>query len=427
MQSRMVFAFPPLGRQVWMAATGVVVIVYLVNFFTPFRLTNDTVRYFALLEDEQGTWPAAFGQPKDFLPLGYVFFLRVLSWLRLLNPFGIALFQLLYLAGSLHFIKKLFGASLNTWLFVSLTLLNWTAIKFVMTPLSEVQFLFFSCATIYCYQRFTETGAWRPLVLALVLCVIAFLTRTAGIVLFATLTLSFLISNRGALTNWLRQHVAVSLAGGIGLLSGLAFLVTRSKFITYMGYFWRPLVQDRSLFFTRNLRLHLMDWAELFINSPVSKVQGLFSPKLAGAIYLLAGLSFLGALLWLLAKHRSRIPLVVTVYLVLYLALIFNWPFYEARFFFPIMPLVLAVYLLHFVTASRLQQRVGVAFLCYYLLAGIFVLVYYTRLSLDKEFMMKRHDAGKWQTEYGYLFSGRPVSDSTQVDLKALYILRKYN
>ena len=427
MQSRMVFTFPRLGRQVWMAAAGVVVIVYLINFFTPFRLTNDTVRYFALLEDRQGTWPAAFGQPKDFLPLGYVFFLELLSWLRVLNPFGIALFQLLYLAGSLYFIKKLFGASLNTWLFALLTLLNWTTIKLVMTPLSELQFLFFSCATIYSYQRFTETRTWWQLALTILLCGMSFLTRTAGIVLFVTLILSFLLSNRGVLITWLRQHLAVALAGGIGLLAGLAFLVTRPKFIIYMGYFWRPLVQDRGLFFTRNLRLHLMDWAELFINSPLSKVEKLVSPTLAGIIYLLAGLFFLGGLLWLLAKHRARIPLVVTVYLVLYLALIFNWPFYEARFFFPILPLVFAVFLLHFATASRLEQRAGLAFLCYYLLAGIFVMVYYSRLSLDKEFMMKRHDAGKWQTEYGYLFNGRPVSDSTAVDLKALYILRKYN
>ncbi|WP_276479408.1 hypothetical protein [Paraflavitalea pollutisoli] len=427
MQLKVDFAFPRLNRQVWMAATGVVVVVYLLDFFTPFRLTNDTVRYFALLEQRLGTWPASFGSSNDFLPYGYVFFLEGLARLHILTPFTIALCQLLYLGGSLYFIKKLFGTSINTWLFACLTLLNWTTIKLVMTPLSELQFLFFTSAALYSYHRFLHNKRPAQLVLTVVLCLIAFVTRTAGIVLIAALLLSFLVSHRQALTGGLRQRPLMSGLVLITLLAGLALLVTRPKFITYLGYFWRPLATDGGSFFAGNLRLHAMDLAELFINTPYSKVAWLIAPSVAGAVYLVTGLLFLGILIWCLIKHRTRIPLFISFYLVLYLLLIFNWPFFEARFFFPILPFMLAVYLQHLGQSSIFQRRLAAVYLTGYVLMGVFVMAYYSRLSYDRDFMKQRHDAGIWEKEYDYLFSGRAVDDGVTVNQKALYILRKYN
>lgn len=427
MQSRIDFTFPRLTRQVWMAATGVVVIVYLVNFFTPFRLTNDTVRYFALLEERLGTWPDAFGHTNDFLPYGYVFFLEGLARLHLLSPFSIAFCQLLYLAGSLFFIKKLFGPSINTWLFTCLTLLNWTTIKLVMTPLSELQFLFFTSASLYSYQRFLQNKKPGLLILTIILCLVAFITRTAGIVLIVALLLSFVLSNRQYVSGWIKQRPLVSLLSLVVLVAGMAFLVTRPKFITYLGYFWKPLSQDGGSFFAHNLRLHAMDLAELFINTPYSKVAMQITPAVAGAAYLVTGLLFPGLLIWCLIKHRTRIPVAISVYLILYLALIFNWPFFEARFFFPILPLMLAVYLLHLAQSTNLQRRFAAVYLTGYVLMGAFVMGYYSRLSYDRDFMKKKHDAGIWEKEYDYLFSGRAVTDSTAINRQALYILRKYN
>lgn len=427
MLSRIDLAFLRINRQAWVAATGVVVVVYLINCFTPFRLTNDTVRYFALMEDRLGTWPDSFGQPTDFLPVGYVYFLEILARLHLLSPFSIAFCQLLYLAGSLYFIRQLFGAAINTWLFAFLVLLNWTTIKLVMTPLSELQFLFFSSATLYAHQRFLQNKRLAQLGLTILLSLLAFVTRTAGIVLIAALVLSFVLSQRKVITGWLRQRPVVSVGALIALLAGITVLVTQPKFITYFGYFWRPLTRDGGSFFVNNLRLHCMDFAELFINTPYSKVAMLSASPVAAIAYLLTGLLFLCLLLWCLVKHRARIPGSVSVYLVLYLVVIFNWPFFEARFFFPILPLMLAVFLLHLQQVARQQRLLAAAWLTCYVIVGVFVMAYYSRLSLEKDFMRKRHDAGLWKAEYDYLFSGRPVEDSTTVNQKALYILRKYN
>lgn len=414
-------------RRIWIVSTAILLVYYFVICFTPFRLTNDTVRYFALLEDFQGTWPAAFEKPRDFLPYGYVYFLAGLSKLHLLTPFGIAFFQLLYLCGSLYFVKKLFGASLNTWPFVFFTLLNWTTVKFAITPLSEMQFLFFSTATLYCYQLFmTQKKVWL-LGLTIVLCFICFITRTAGVALVLALLISFLISIRSSVAARLRQQPLYAAMVVLVLCLLLGFLVTRPKFITYLSYFFNPLVQDPFAFFSRNLRLHCTDWAELFINIPLSKTSFLISPAIAGFLYVLTGIFFLGWVAYRLISHRTLIPLPVIVYLIIYILLIFNWPFFEARFWFPLLPFIAAILLQRSRTGHGWYAKVGAGYALYYVATGFFVVGYYARLSFDQEYLMRKHDAGKWQVEYEAHFGIRQPADPSRVNQKALYILHKYD
>ncbi len=411
----------------WLGVIGIILIVYLANCFTPLRLTNDTVRYFTLVEDMKGEWPADFGQPHDFLPYGYVYFLAGLSYVHLLNSFGIAFFQLLYLCGSLYFIIRLFGVSIKVWPFVFFTLLNWTTFKYVMTPLSEMQFLFFSTAALFFYQRFMDQRKVWLLFVTVILCFVCFITRTAGIALILALLSSFLISIRKSLVQKVRAYPVYGVVGIALVGTLLVFLLTRPKVITYFSYFFGPLFQDPVHFFVRNIRWHLTDWAELFINVPVSKTGFLISKGLAELFYMLAGLFFGGVLMTRLVRNRRLIPLPVTVYVIIYSVLIFNWPFSEARFWFPLVPFLAAILLQHKPKDKTWLRNAWVTYAMYYVVTGVFVLGYYTRISFDREYLMKRHDAGKWQHEYEVHFGRRKSTDAVELNKKALYILDKYD
>ncbi|HEU4633059.1 MAG TPA: hypothetical protein VFS22_03685 [Flavisolibacter sp.] len=141
----------------------------------------------------------------------------------------------------------------------------------------------------------------------------------------------------------------------------------------------------------------------------------------------MAGLIFLIIVLRRVFSKKFSIPLHIRIYLTGYILLIFNWPFFEARFWFPILPLLAAILLLPKNTARPQLFRPAVSlYKLYYVLTGIFVMSYYTWLSTHKEALVKRHDAGKWQREYRMHFFNETPADSTY-DKRAFYLLEKYD
>jgi hypothetical protein len=409
----------------WTLFAVIIGLAYIITSFSPLRLTNDTVRYFTLLETQLGTWPTEFGKVDDFLPWGYVYFLVGLERLHILLPWVICFFQILYLTGSLYFVKRLFGPTLQTAPFVCFVLLSWAILKFTITPLSEIQFLFFSTGSI-CYYQLFITGR-RPvhLVLLIIFCGMGILTRTAGIALLTALLLSFLISTKKQWLFWLKQHLVLTLCIVLTMIALLTFIVIQPKVITYLAYFFRPLTRDPGAFVTRNIRLHLIDWAELFLNIPYSKTGFLLPDLWRGLLYILAGLFFL----WLVGRKmlakKANIPLPVKVYVMIYALLIFNWPFFEARFWLPLIPFIAAI-LLRQEQGSR-SIKAAVLYAGFYLLSGVFVLGYYIDLSFDRQALVNKHDAGKWKQEYEYHFGINNKVDSATMNFKALYLLEKYN
>lgn len=401
---------------------GLLAIIYFLNCFTPLRLTNDTVRYFAIKEITEGTWPSAFGGKNDFLPLGYVYFLKALSKAGILHSFTICFLQLLFLAGSLNYVRKIFAPLVPVFVLIIFTLLNWTTMKLTITPLSELQFLFFTTGTLYYFHRFNQSKKISWLLATIIFCVLAVFTRTAGALLAIALLISLVIENRQYLLSSAKKRT-IFIGFILVIAAGLVFLFTQEKFIRYIGYFTRPLTRDPSAFFTNNIRRHLQDWAELFINIPLSKNTFV---TFISVLYLLAGIFFLWLVLRRIFSKKFPIPLHIRIYIIGYIVLIFNWPFFEARFWFPILPLLIAILLLPKMAAQPLFKPISSLYKLYYVLSGIFVLSYYTWLSYNKEAMIKRHDAGKWEREYRAHFFNEQPTDSTY-DKRALYILEEYD
>jgi hypothetical protein len=398
---------------------GMLAIVYFINCFTPLRLTNDTLRYFAIMERMDGTWPAEFGAYNDFLPMGYVYFLMALAKLHILHSFTICLLQLLFLAGSLNYVRKLFGPSVPVWTLIIFSLLNWTTIKLTITPLSEMQFLFFTTGTLYYFQKLKESKKFGFLVATILFCTLAIWTRTAGVVLLIALLATLLINNWRRFS---RNKIPLIIAGVI-VVAGFILLFTQPKFTRYLGYFFKPLADDPASFFYKNITRHFRDWAELFINIPFSKVNVEVVPIL---IYLPVGILTMSYVVRRLLMKKFPIPFHVRIYFIGYILLIFNWPFYEARFWFPVLPLAFAVMLLPKQAPNFTVKYWKVFLKAYYAIIGFLVLGYYTALSYSKTGIAEKHDAGLWKKEYRIHFFNEKPAHSVY-NKKALYILDKYD
>lgn len=115
---------------------------FFLNCFSPLRLHYDMLRYFAIKDCIESKCPPG-ADPNDYMPYGYTALLLVLSKLGILRSFSIVCINCLYLFFGLYFVRRIFSYIRSPYFLFFLVLLNWTVIKFVTHPLSELQYLFF--------------------------------------------------------------------------------------------------------------------------------------------------------------------------------------------------------------------------------------------------------------------------------------------
>jgi hypothetical protein len=385
--------------------------IYLLNCFTPLRLTHDSIRYLLLEEWMERGFPLGTWVDKDFLPYGYSAILFILSKLQLFHSFFIALTNLLYLTASLWFINRIFGWFLNAWLWLVFVLLSWLTIKLTITPLSEMQYLFLSSGSIYFYQTYRADRRPWFLIWAILFFAAAMVTRTVAITLFIALIASLVHENR---RNWSigRLRTKFIFAGLLTAFVSILYFSRPLRINDYLRYFsYRLLGNGPSAFFL-NMERHLtLDWPDVFVNTPISKIT--FIPvSLLGLLFFALGSILLGWILFILIAGKMKAPVFVRYYLLVYILVIFNWPYHESRFWLPILPMLFAGMFQTPIPANRLVRALVFAGKCGYIAAGIFAMSYYTYTSFNKRALATKQDAGDWQKEYETHFFGKPVKDS---------------
>ncbi|HEX2684243.1 MAG TPA: hypothetical protein VHL77_09935, partial [Ferruginibacter sp.] len=305
--------------------------VYIANCFTPLRLTNDTVRYITIKEWMEAGKPADHPAANEFLPYGYVWFLLILSKLGIAKSVVISFIQLLYFFGSVWFIKKIFGSEIKGWQLLALCMLSWASMKFVITPLSEMQFLFFSMGALYFFK--SSKFVW-----AIIFTAAAMLTRTIGFVLIIAFVLGLFWRKRQAIGSFISKNKLI-IAGSAAVLAVLFFLFDGfgiERYLTNHSYYFQPLFSDPLGFFLNNFKSHLIDWSALVLNAPAPRI-AMFGTALKDAVYLIAGIISFAVLLFLLLKNEDIAP-EIKAYLLCYSLIIFIWPLSEPRLWLPIFP-----------------------------------------------------------------------------------------
>ncbi|WP_130542355.1 hypothetical protein [Pseudobacter ginsenosidimutans] len=332
------------------------------------------------------------------------------------------------LVGSLYFLRKLFSAKRHFIWMIVLLLLNWNTIKFTLTPLSEMQFLFLSAGCLYFYSAFGETRKKWYLLFSIIFCVLAIYTRTAGMSLGLALVLTPLLENGKKILTLIRSNKLIAFGIALGISAIFVFQINQYGVLKYLNYYRVSGEQNPLIILLTTCWMHIQEIGELFINIPQSKAVTVVPPVVAMILYTIAGLLFLCLLAKAIFSKKLEIPSVVRVYLFIYFLMICCWPFFEVRFWFPVFPLMLMVILAQVNSAglNAMWMSLRNFYLGAYFLTGIFSISYYSWLSFNREAMAEHHDAGLWKKQYRAHFFGEPFKRGMFED-DAIYILDKYD
>ena len=106
----------------------------------------------------------------------------------------------------------------------------------------------------------------------------------------------------------------------------------------------------------------------------------------------------------------------------------FNWPFYDPRFWVPVVPLIAVVATRISFTGALWRRVVTGGWLVVYLLLGLVSIGYYTYTSVSAETMARTQANGVYRNEYETIIFGKPLSDTAkQIDPAALEVIRRYD
>jgi hypothetical protein len=400
--------------------------IYLVNCLTPLRLCVDTIRYFGIKDCIEFGCDPNSDAAKDYMPYGYTMLLILLSKLGILRSFSIVLINCAYLFGSIFLIMKMAGLTTRKWTVAVLILLNWTIIKFVTHPLSEMQYLFFSIASLYFFRQFDASRKAGPLVLAFLAGILAFLTRSVGIALFAALIAGLL---------WIYRKQVIDILTKNKLLIGILVLLVIGVVIFsrllglnhYSGVMSNQFQKGLTRFSI--IHWHFREWGEIGTNASIAKAAHYFPGHTGEVFFVGMGILLLVLFYYALFFRKNTVPDIAKIYLLFYTLLMFNWPFYDPRFWVPVLPLIIAVAV---EAVAEMKNRVGkivaILFLASYAAMGIGAVGYLTYTSLHKEAFARSQANGVYRNEYETRFYGHPLSDTARkIDPLAMNILNRYN
>ena len=122
------------------------------------------------------------------------------------------------------------------------------------------------------------------------------------------------------------------------------------------------------------LSFRLTEFGELFVNLPMSKTptEVHFMVPWIGLILLLL------TLFGLATKRREIGP--TEIFLVCYLGIMFAWPYYDPKFWLPVIPLLTAYSVLA-VKKLKLQNSVVTIYCTIFAIIGLVAILYSTRIS----------------------------------------------
>jgi hypothetical protein len=290
-----------------------------------------------------------------------------------------------------------------------------------------MQYLFFSMASIYFFYGYTKTKKLLSLLLALGFGGIAFVTRSVGVALAAALVVSLIWQYRKELIQLIQKNKIIT-GLGVVIVIGVAFFSKQLGLNHYTGVFTKQF--DEGLGLSTILQWHFIEWAELSFNTSSVKLLPYLPASVGKWLFVLAGIIFFAGFVYLLFFRKSNIPFIIKAYLFFYSLLMFTWPFYDPRFWVPVVPLIIAIIIKSPTAFSRpvIVKRLAFVFVAAYTLLGLLSVGYMTYTSLNKEVFARTQANGVYRNEYETVFFGKPQSDTARlVNSTTIHVLERYN
>ena len=305
-----------------------------------------------------------------------------------------------------------------------LIMLSFVLVKHMTLPLTDVSFLgLFTLAVLLISRVRDEEGKmkWKWLGLALLLTVAATTVRTAGVALLPAFAWVVGLPLLAGIDKFRKKHAIVLWSSLFGLLLfGLAsgFFISKTQYFAEMkSVYFHDGVSGRLL---KNLIGHTTDMGEIGINMPAAKAPASLKPVIPLAGVLLIGIILRGV--WL----RRRFFGVLEITLLTYGGLIFVWPYLDARFWLPALPLFTGFIALALVDAAKTQifKFAGIALCVWFVVAGSAALAYSTRISLAGNRFAEVYGDGSLRPTYRAAFSGKTNGVE---NTEAIFLLKRYD
>ena len=393
------------------AILGISLSLYLLQVFTPLRLTSDGIAYLSLAKSAITMMDIA---RTDFpFPKGYPVFIFLLMRARLFSSATLVMANILFFLTALAFTFRTLSSQgfqrSHATMACLLTLLSFSAVKHITQGMSD--FLFFALAAI-AFWSMTLSGRYKWLI-TLPCIASAIEVRLIGLALIFPLAA---IIWPFAKKHWWRglwggaAVVAIVVAGawaGRRYFSGNLHLLKNNG----LGHFlWK------------NIIAHSQDFGELIANVPISKL-----PAWSHAFVLFLGASVIVLFFVGIVVLRKRSPM-CSFYMIGYSCVILPWPFTDPRFWIPAMPFaLLTIYaggaaLLTKPEVSIAARRAVLAYCLIFCLLGFGALGYSTWLTFSGPRFPYRYGDGLLRTTY---LAGCSAP-SAGVNQSALELLKAY-
>jgi hypothetical protein len=311
-------------------------------------------------------------------------------------------------------------------LLAAVLLLWWPIFRLANNPLSEFVFLALSTTSIVVAMVTARAPSavrrGSGAIIALVLTFAAFKVRTVGIALVPAI--AWAVLSRPEQLAWartqLRARPGLFAAIGVGLLAIAARVLSRSQYVTgdlHTQFGRGPLA---TLLHTWGYRL--TEFGELTLNVPAGKLPDAVHPivsTIGGGCIVLLG--------WLLWRRRRAIG-PAEVFLLGVAAIMFVWPYKDARFWIPVFPVILGLcaWATRNVLSARARPALPAVVVALFVSVGVLGEIYNTRISLTPEQFPLRFSDDYLGPVYREAWGRRLPTDTTPADSTALRLLREF-
>ena len=371
------------------AILGISLSLYLLQVFTPLRLTSDGIAYLSLAKSAITMMDIA---RTDFpFPKGYPLFIFLLMRARLFSSATLVMANILFFLTALAFtfrtlVSQGFPRSHAT-MACLLTLLSFAVVKHITQGMSD--FLFFALAAIALWSM--TLSSWHKWLITLPCVVGAIEVRLIGLALIFPLAAIVWPLAKKRLLGRVCCSTAVVTIIVAGAWAGRHYFSANLHLLKSNG---------PGQFFWKNLIAHSQDFGELIGNAPLSKL-----PTWSHAFALFLGASAIVFFFVGTVVLRKRFQW-CSSYMIGYSCLILPWPFTDPRFWIPAMPFALltmyagGMALLNKPKVGIAARRLVSAYCLIFCCLGLGALGYSTWLTFSGPKFPYRYGDGLLRTTY---------------------------
>lgn len=411
------------GFLVWsLLAVG---LLYLAQMWSPLRLNGDSIELLSIASSAADGHGFLFQGEKTRYPPGYPAIVACLDRAGLARPWSLvglnAVFLFLALACAHYIALRHFNLN-RDWSLAALlfTALSFALIKHFPLTLTDIPFFGTSMAAVALTVRAEkEFGpryyAWWAA--ALFASLLSMLIRPTAIALVPCLLWSlsvklgwgrFLLRNKKILIGCAALTLVFACVAAVMLLRTI---YVRGALLVFAH-------QGLGRGIRNTVRYRLEEIGQLVLNAPISKL---------GRALPLIWFAGLGGIAILVAIARRCKLRTVEVYMASYLLIVLIWPYGDARFWVPVLPLLCAELFSQVQpwTFRNWKKYFSVAYATGYVLMGLAAFTYSTWITFSGSNFPSRYGDGNLRPTY-QLFYNHSEVEKARLDLPALEVLERY-